>query len=349
MNLKTPKPKKTIISVSIFLYLLISSTGYASPEITLIYSDNPPGGDSYYTASIACSNLDGKPGDEIVLTDDYGAFQILSWDDVNRNFIEKWVSDPEFEIHRINNIHLPPTTENKNSFLIFQDTFKNLHIFQWMEYIVSDIGIIHFDSTPGSKCVKDFTVGEFESNLIGWEIVTLRTDSLTFDDITFSYGIVTTGYFKPDLRQHSAVVILNIDEESHLEIAHNIDDKMQGLLIISDNPSPDGFYLIQLTYPPFDKYMRIKLPSDDVEKIGWCGQIDNSGISYLTCFIRSDESESKICFFSLDDNPSMKFEIPVPSNTSKWILGDIDNDETCELVVLDFHGKLSVYDLIATH
>ena len=315
-------------------------------ENVLLYSDTPPGGDQYYTANIASSNLDGLPGDEIVLTDDFGAFQILSWDDENREFIERWVSDPEFELHRIKNIYLPPVSENNNAFLIFQDTFSNLHIFQWMEYMVSDIGIIHFNNAPGSELVKDFTIGEFASELTGWEIVTLRTDSLTFDKASFSYGIITTGNFQPELRQHSAVVLLNIDEESHLEIVNYLDDQMQGLLNITDKASTEGYYRIRKTYPPFDKYEEFVLPSENIEKIGWAGQIEKSGDSYLTYFTRQDDSKGQICFFILGDTPETAFEISVPSNTSKWTLGDINNNGIRELIVLDFHGIISVYNLI---
>ncbi len=348
MNLINSKIYKAVFSFSILLCLLIASSVHAS-EVTLIYSDTPPGGDQYYTASIACSNLDGNPGDELVLTDDFGAFQVLSWDDVNLKFIERWVSDPVFEIHRIKNIYLPPVFGKDNAFLVFLDTVNDLHIFQWMEYIVSDVGVIHFDSAPGSIWVKDFTAGEFSSELTGWEVITLRTDSILFDGISFTYGIINTGHFKPELRQRSAAVILNIEEESHLEIIHCMDDKTQGLLLVSDNPTSEGFYSIQKTYPPFDKYKEFKLQADDIEKIGWTGQIDNSEISYLTYLIRQDDSDSKICFFRLDDNPATVFYVAVPSNTSKWVLGDIDSDGTRELIVLDFHGIISVYDLSDSH
>jgi len=334
-----------IVLMSIIAIFMLPVSVIHAADVSLIYCDTPPAGEQYYTACIACSNLDGNPGDELVLSDDYGAYQILSWDSINMEFIEKWVSNPEFEIHRVIKIFLPPVSSNESAFLVFLDTLDDLHLFQWMEYMVSDVGVIHFNSTPGNEWVKDFTAGEFSSKLSGWEMITLRCGSIAFDGISFTYGILNTGNFTPELRQHAAAILFNIEKESHLEIDHYMGDKPQGLLIVSDNPASDGHYRIHKTYPPFNKYRQFRLPANNVEKIGWAGQIDKSGISYLTYFVRSEDADSKISFFRMDDNPATIFDVSVPSNTSKWVLGDINGDGTRELIVLDFLGKLSVFDL----
>ena len=335
----------TILRIAIFVIFMLPVSVIHAADVSLIYCDTPPAGEQYYTACIACSNLDGKPGDELVLTDDYGAFQILSFDVKNKEFIERWVSNPEFEIRRVKKIFLPPASSNEKAFMVFLDTADDLHLFQWMEYMVSDVGVIHINSAPGNEWVQDFTAGEFSSKLPGWEIITLRCGSIAFHEIAFNYGILNTGNFTPELRQHSAAILVNIEKESHLEIDHYMSDKQQGLLIISDSPTSDGFYRIHRTYPPFNQYRQFKLPAHNVEKIGWAGQIDKSGISYLTYFVRREDTDSKIRFFSMDDNPAATFDVSVPSNTSKWVLGDINGDGTRELIVLDFLGKLSVFDL----
>lgn len=344
MNRVTTGIFRIIFTVSIVIFMLPVTAIHAA-DASLIYCDTPPAGEQYYTACIACANLDGNPGDEIVLTDDYGAFQILSWDSKNEKFIEKWLSDSEFEIHRVKKIFLPPVSSNENAFMVFLDTVDDIHLFQWMEYMVRDVGVIHINGAPGNELVKDFTAGEFSSKLSGWEIITLRCGSITFKEISFSYGILNTGNFTPELRQHAAAILFNIEKESHLEIDNYMDNNSQGILIVSNSPTSDGYYRIHKTSPPFNKYRQFRLPANNVEKIGWAGQIDESGISYLTYFVRSEDADSKIRFFRMDDNPTTVFDVSVPSNTSKWALGDINGDGTRELIVLDFLGKLSIFDL----
>ncbi len=334
-----------ILLIGIIAIFMLPVSVILAADATLIYSGTPPAGEQYYTACIACSNLDGNPGDELVITDDYAAFQILSWDSKNMEFVERWVSNPEFEIHRVKNIFIPHVSSNENAFLLFLNTVDDLHLFQWMEYMVSDVDVIHINGAPGNEWVKDFTAGEFILKLSGWEMITLRCGSISFGEISFTYGILNTGNFTPELRQHAAAILFNIERESHLEIDHYMDDELQGLLIVSDNPASDGHYRIHKTYPPFNKYRQFRLPANNVEKIGWSGQIDKSGSSYLTYFVRSEDADSKIHFFKMDDNPATVFDVSVPSNTSKWVLGDIDGDGTRELIVLDFLGKLSVFDL----
>ena len=109
----------TILRIAIFVIFMLPVSVIHAADVSLIYCDTPPAGEQYYTACIACSNLDGKPGDELVLTDDYGAFQILSFDVKNKEFIERWVSNPEFEIRRVKNIFLPPASSNEKAFMVF--------------------------------------------------------------------------------------------------------------------------------------------------------------------------------------------------------------------------------------
>ena len=328
-----------ICLIALFLCL---TTPVLSIEPDILFSGTPPAGDKYYTASIACSNLDGIPGDEIIITDDFGSFQILKWNILTSDFTEDWVSDPVFETSRVKEI-FALNIPGKNPFLIFRDSANNLRLFNKQRYVIKDVGEIFFDGIPASNRINDFAVGEFNVKNEGWELVTLRCGSVNFGLKRISFGILNTGHFTPELHQQSSNVLFNINSESNLEVEHFFSDKSHGLLIIPN--TIENEIVVHRTSPPFNSYSIIEITDTSKSQFGWAGQIRKSGNSYLTAFIRDEDSLSRISFFNLDAVDSESIQITIPSNSSKWVLADLDGDDLRELVVLDFLSNLHIYDL----
>ncbi|MFH1515307.1 MAG: hypothetical protein ABIG42_07590 [bacterium] len=343
------KLKKThFLFFSCFIALLACQTTPAfSSNAKILYSGTPPAGENYFAASIACANLDDIPGDEIILTDDFGSFQILKWDSVKRKFTEEWVSDPVFETCRIKEI-FALNISGKNPFLIFKDTSNNLHVFNRQKYVVNDLGEIFFDGFPANERINDFAVGEFDLKNKGWELVTLRCGLVKFGLNKITFGIINTGHFTPELHQQSSNVLFNIDIDSDLEVEHFFPAKTHGLLIIPNSTENKNKITIHRTHPPFNKYSIIQISGASPERFGWAGQIRESGNSYLTAYIRDEKSQSRICFFNLDTVNPVCVQVSVPPNSSRWVLGDLDGDNVRELIVLDFLSQLNVYDLSST-
>lgn len=336
---------KKLIIIAIVGFIFANVTISATQSEELLFEGLPPSGDQYYTACLECSNVDGYPGAELVITDDFGAFQILAWDPETRSFSENWFSDRVFELNRVKKIFLPYNCAKDESFIVFIDTADDLRIFHWREYIVTEIGLIHLSSLRNYSLISDFLIADFLPKISGWELLTFQTYFKTFNRKDYSIGLLNAGQFNPGFTSIKTSTFLGLKSNSKLFLDHHKCPYPHGVVVVSKSNESGNVYTIFWTKDPLVTLRQSKINLDKRAKIGWIGEIDNSGNSYLTCFIRSEDKNSRIQFHKIARETSLAFEVEVPLNTSKWVLGDIDGDGMRELIVLDFLGKLYVYDL----
>jgi hypothetical protein len=336
---------KRLFVIAPVVFIFLNVTVSASLGGQLLFEGLPPSGEQYYTASLECSNVDGYPGAELVITDDFGAFQILAWDPESGNFKENWVSDRVFETNRVKKIFLPYNCAKDESIIVFIDTADDLRIFHWREYIVTEIGIIHLSSLRNYSSISDFLIADFLPKISGWELLTLQTYIQTLNRMEFPIGFLNVGQFNPGFTSIKTSTFFGLKSNSQLFLDHHKCPDAHGVIVVSKSSEPGNKFTIFWTKDPISTLRQSKLSLEQRAKIGWIGEIDTSGNSYLTCFIRSEDKTSRIQFHKIARETSLAFEVEVPLNTSKWVLGDIDGNGLRELIVLDFLGKLYVYDL----
>jgi hypothetical protein len=336
---------KRFLTIAFVVFILTNVAISATHSEELLFEGLPPSGEQYYTACLECSNVDGYPGAELVITDDFGAFQILAWNPETKGFTENWFSDRVFELNRVKKIFLPYNCAKDESFIVFIDTADDLRIFHWREYIVTEIGLIHLSSLRNYSSISDFLIADFLPKISGWELLTLQTYLKTFNRQEFSIGFLNVGQFNPGFTNIKTSTFLGLKSNSKLFLDHHKCPYAHGVIVVSKSDEPGNKFIIYWTKDPLATLRQSKIDLEPRAKIGWIGEIDNSGNSYLTCFIRSEDKTSRIQFHKIARETSLSFEVEVPLNTSKWVLGDIDGDGLRELIVLDFLGKLYVYDL----
>ena len=331
----------------ICLALLISTFIVGKPnakEESLLFKGSLPSGDIYYTSVMACGEIDGTGGEEIVITDDYGCFEILDWEPKSKSFRQKWLSDPIFETNKARRIFIPNTRAGYDTYIIFLDSSNNLIIYKWFDYITIKEPTIYLSRNPEFLRFSDFTIGEFASGYHEWEMALIASKAVYLTSSPINLGYLKIGTFKPRFTAITSKVIFNFDGKPKLYVDHGFGGS-QGLLIVPKSIIEGKLCRVLYTLPPFNECKEYYFACKKGEKIGWVGKIQNNSPEYMSTYTRNERGSSSIKFFRLGDQLEYTFSVPVPSNVSSWELCDLDADSLRELVVLDFLGTLYVYDL----
>jgi hypothetical protein len=341
---------KAIIASAVSIAVLPSFPGIAygdNPEI--IFSGFPPEGEQYYTALIECSELDGKLGEEIIITDDYGSYQILSWDREHKMLRERWVSDPVFERFPAKKIFIPSLFhDDQESYFAFINKQNEISVFKWFRYLVTYSEMANLESFKGSDSLIDCAIGRFRSKSKHWEYISLHgIKSRIFNKPPAT--ILSYGNLDSEFHVSSSIILGYYHPGLSLTLVNHGFDKPQSVLFTvprSGNRKTISF--LHSAYPfKTAKFYRYK-SKESVLQSGWAGAIDKTSILYLTFMSKDTANNHYINFLRIDEKPSVPLKIQIPQNTSKWVLGDLDGNGIRELIILDFSGKLQIYDISET-
>lgn len=336
-----------------YLSFLLAFSGFSLQEgsnslndkFEILYSGMPPWGDSYYTAKIACGEIDGYNGEELVITDDYGTFQVLGWDSVNQTLYQKWLSDPVFESHKINKIFLIPQPNTHSAYIVSSDSANNLRTFKWINYLVEEGKYLRLKKSPTFQSSMNFIIGKFSTTHKGWEIASMTTKTLEFADYSIPFQILRTGYFLDDFHPTSSYLLSSKYKQPKLFIVNGFGSQVHGLVVasyINDKKTSMRITHISSNFKSckdYDFYVEAR------EKIGWIGKITKDSPVYITTLVKNEGFSDRIRFYIVGNQILYAFQARMPSDISSWVLGDIDDDGLRELITLDFMGQLHIFRL----